>query len=203
MDFKKKYHVFYDKWLKLKDKNLRLLQDQAHSRKHGVSQKARQDQSKLVDKLAAVKEMNNASKSEGKEAYQEVRRDVRQRVRPEVKRVAVSDKPKLVHQCTNMKVRQDVLKHGCAAGTRKETDRFISNCVRPNKKQHRLSCWFCEKIGRKKVECLVREKRRNSAQKLNKVFIEPMRVEKVCIAKCALLDEIKEETPKVGCDFLT
>ncbi|WZZ88763.1 hypothetical protein YC2023_117342 [Brassica napus] len=74
---------------------------------------------------------------------------------------AVSDKPKLVHQCTNMK------------------------------------------IGRKKVECLVREKRRNSAQKLNKVFIEPMRVEKVCIAKCALLDEIKEETPKVGCDFLT
>ena len=144
-----------------------------------------------------------ASKSEGKEAYQEVRRDVRQRVRPEVKRVAVSDKPKLVHQCTNMKVRQEVLKHGCAAGTRKETDRFISNCVRPNKKQHRLSCWFCEKIGRKKVECLVREKRRNSAQKLNKVFIEPMRVEKVCIAKCALLDEIKEETPKVGCDFLT
>lgn len=60
MDVKKKYHVFYDKWLKLKDKNLRLLQDQAHSRKHGVSQKARQDQSKLVDKLAAVKEMNKS-----------------------------------------------------------------------------------------------------------------------------------------------
>ncbi|KAF2608196.1 hypothetical protein F2Q68_00044000 [Brassica cretica] len=29
--------------------------------------------------------------------------------------------------CTNMKVRHEVLKHGCAAGTRKETDRCISN----------------------------------------------------------------------------
>ncbi|KAL0645965.1 hypothetical protein Bca4012_044256 [Brassica carinata] len=40
-----------------------------------------------------------------KEACQEVRRDVRQAVRQEVLHwVAVSNKPKVVHQCTNMKV---------------------------------------------------------------------------------------------------
>ncbi|KAG5415026.1 hypothetical protein IGI04_002593 [Brassica rapa subsp. trilocularis] len=34
--------------------------------------------------------------------------------------------------------KQEVLKHGCAAGARKETDRCISNNVRPSKKQHQM-----------------------------------------------------------------
>ncbi|KAF2581828.1 hypothetical protein F2Q68_00001096 [Brassica cretica] len=81
----------------------------------------------------------STSKSGAKRACQEVRRDVRQEVRQKVlQRTAVSNKPKVVHQCNNMKFRQEVLKHGCAAGTRKETDRCISNCVRPSKKQHRM-----------------------------------------------------------------
>ncbi|KAF3513055.1 hypothetical protein F2Q69_00009013 [Brassica cretica] len=64
-----------------------------------------------------------------------------------------------------MKVRKEVLKHGCAAGTRKETDRCISNCVRPSKKQHRMCCWFCGKVGHKKVGCFAREKSKNMAKK--------------------------------------
>ncbi|KAF2610148.1 hypothetical protein F2Q70_00013073 [Brassica cretica] len=102
-----------------------------------------------------------------KEACQEVRRDVRRGVRQKVlQHAAVSNKPKVVHQCNNMKVRQEVLKHGCAAGTRKETDQCISNCVRPSKKQHRMCCWFCGKVGHKKVGCFAREKSRNMAKKI-------------------------------------
>ena len=98
-----------------------------------------------------------------------------------------------------MKVRQEVLKHGCAAGTRKETDRCISNCVRPSKKQHRMCCWFCGKVGHKKVECFAREKSRNMAKKVNKTFTKPKRVEEVLLAKSGLLDEVKEETSEEGC----
>lgn len=52
------------------------------------------------------------------------------------------------------------------------------------------------------MDCLAREKRKNSAQKMNKAFIEPRRVDKVCIAKRGLVDDIKEEKPKGGCDFV-
>ena len=141
------------------------------------------------------------SESGAKGACQEVRRDVRQGVRQEVlQRAAVSNKPKVVHQCNNTKVRQEVLKHGCAAGTRKETDRCISNCVRPSKKQHRMCCWFCGKVGHKKVECFAREKSRNMAKKVNKTFTKPKRVEEVSLAKSGLLDEIKDETSEDGCN---
>ncbi|WZZ66698.1 hypothetical protein YC2023_078068 [Brassica napus] len=98
-----------------------------------------------------------------------------------------------------MKVRQEVLKHGCAAGTRKETDWCISNCVRPSKKQHRMCCWFYGKLGHKKVECFSREKSKNMAKKVNKTFIKPKRVEKVSLAKSGLLDEIKDKTSEDGC----
>ncbi|KAF3552554.1 hypothetical protein DY000_02009950 [Brassica cretica] len=98
-----------------------------------------------------------------------------------------------------MKVMQEVLKHGCAAGTRKETDRCISSCVRPSKKQHQMCCWFCGKVGHKKVECFAREKSRNMAKKVNKTFTKPKRVEEVSLAKSGLLDEIKEETSEEGC----
>lgn len=60
IDSEKEYHVLYGKWLKLKDENMRLLQDLVQSRKHGVAQKARQEQSKLVDELAAGKENNKS-----------------------------------------------------------------------------------------------------------------------------------------------
>ncbi|KAG5378805.1 hypothetical protein IGI04_026647 [Brassica rapa subsp. trilocularis] len=51
----------------------------------------------------------STSKSGAKEACQEVRRDVRQGVRHEVlQRAAVSYKPKVVHQCNNMKVRHEI-----------------------------------------------------------------------------------------------
>ncbi|KAF3545947.1 hypothetical protein DY000_02004210 [Brassica cretica] len=111
----------------------------------------------------------------------------------------MSNKPKVVHQCNNMKVRQEFLKHGCAAGTRKEYDRYISNFVRPSKKQHRMCCWFCGKVGHKKVECFAREKSRNMAKKVNKTFTKPRRVEEVSLAKSGLLDEIKDETSEDGC----
>ncbi|KAF3564714.1 hypothetical protein DY000_02016971 [Brassica cretica] len=107
----------------------------------------------------------STSKSGAKEVRQQVLRDVQQGVRQEVlQRVAVSNKPKGVHQCNNMKVRHEFLKHGCATSTRKETDWCISNCVRPSKKQHRMCCWFCGKVGHKKVECFAREKSRNMAK---------------------------------------
>nr|VDD25169.1 unnamed protein product [Brassica oleracea] len=64
-----------------------------------------------------------------------------------------------------MKVRQEVLKHGCASGTSEETDRCIINCVRSNKKQHWLCCWFCGKVGHKKVDCFAHEKSINMAKK--------------------------------------
>ncbi|KAG5396514.1 hypothetical protein IGI04_018328 [Brassica rapa subsp. trilocularis] len=135
-----------------------------------------------------------------KGASQEVRRDVRQGVRQEVlQRAAVSNKPKVVHQCNNMKVRQEILKHDCASGTRKKTDRCISNGVRPSKKHHRMCCWFCGKVGHKKVDCFAREKSRNMTKKMNKTFTKPMRVEKVSLAKNGLLDEIKDETSEDGC----
>ena len=98
----------------------------------GVQGHIRRDCFKLVDQ-------RGTAKSGAKEACQEVRRDVRQGVHHKVlHHIVVSNKPKVVHQCTNMKVSQEVLKHGCAAGTRKETDRGISNCVRPSKKQHQM-----------------------------------------------------------------
>ncbi|KAF3516635.1 hypothetical protein DY000_02058936 [Brassica cretica] len=159
----------------------------------GVQGHIRRDCSKLIDQ-------RGTSKRGAKEACQEVCRDVRQGVQHGVlQRVAVSNKPKVVHQCTNMKVRQEVLKHGCAAGTRKETDRCINNCVRPSKKQHRMCCWFCGKVGHKKVECFAREKSRNMAKKVNKTFTKPKRVEEVFLAKSGLFDEIKEETSEEGC----
>ncbi|KAF2560724.1 hypothetical protein F2Q70_00017936 [Brassica cretica] len=66
----------------------------------------------------------STSKNGAKGTCQEVRRDVRQGVRQEViQHAAVSNKPKVVHQCNNMMVRHEVLKHSFAAGTRKETDR--------------------------------------------------------------------------------
>ena len=54
------YHILYDKWLKLKDENLRLLQDLAQSREHSVAQEARQEHIKLFKELAAVKETNKS-----------------------------------------------------------------------------------------------------------------------------------------------
>ncbi|KAF2551969.1 hypothetical protein F2Q68_00035754 [Brassica cretica] len=94
-----------NKWLNLKNENMRLQHD-------------------LV---------------QGREQYEDLAEELAAGVRPEVlQRVAVSNKPKVVHQCNTMKVRQEVLKHGCAAGTRKEIDRCISNCVSLSKKQHRM-----------------------------------------------------------------
>ncbi|KAF2557890.1 hypothetical protein F2Q68_00015813 [Brassica cretica] len=160
-----------NKWLNLKNENLRLQHD-----------------------------LGRKSKSGAKEACQEVRRDVQRGVRQKVlQRAAVSNKPKVVHQSNNMKVRQEVLKHGFAAGTRKETDRCISNWVRPSKKQHRMCCWFCGKVGHKKVGCFAREKSRNMAKKVNNTFTKPKRVEEVSLAKSGLLDEIKDETSEDGC----
>ncbi|KAF3503575.1 hypothetical protein F2Q69_00042465 [Brassica cretica] len=144
----------YNKWLNLKDQNLRW---------ENVAQKQTKLLEEVLKELATVKEKNESleqevrklrkvqhkglshfmhgstSESGAKGACQEVRRDVRQGVRQKLlQRVAVSNKPEVVHQCNNMKVRQEVLKHGCATGTRKETDRCISNYVRPSKKQHRM-----------------------------------------------------------------
>ncbi|KAF3605550.1 hypothetical protein DY000_02048396 [Brassica cretica] len=147
-----------NKWLNLKNENLRLQHDLVQGRKQYED---------LAEELAA--------------------------------RIAVSNKLKVVHQCNNMKVRHEVLKHGCAAGTRKETDRCISNCVRPSKKKHQMCYWFCGKVGDKKVECFAREKSRNMAKKVNKMFIKPKRVEEVPLAKSGLLDEVKEETSGEGC----
>ncbi|KAF2539309.1 hypothetical protein F2Q68_00022117 [Brassica cretica] len=99
------YHVQLNKWLNLKNENLRLQHDLVQSR----------------------------------EQYDDLDEELVVGVRQEVlQRATVSNKPKVVHQCNNMKVRQEVLKHGCAAGTRKETDRCIINYVRPSKKQHRI-----------------------------------------------------------------
>ncbi|KAF3535815.1 hypothetical protein F2Q69_00023379 [Brassica cretica] len=107
--------------------------------------------SSVTRNIPELVDQRGTSKSGAKEACREVCRDVRQGVRHEVQqRIALSNKPKVLHQCTNMKVRHEVLKHGCAAGTRKETDRCISNCVRQSKKQHQMCCWFCGKIGHKK-----------------------------------------------------
>ena len=74
-----------------------------------------------------------------------------------------------------------------------------STNVRPNKKQHRMCCWLCGKVVHKKVECFAREKNINMAKKVNKMFIEPKRVEEVVLAKSGLLDEIKDETSEEGC----
>ena len=82
----------------------------------------------------------------------------------------------------------------------KETDRCISNCVRPSKKQHRMCCWFCGNVEHKKVECFAREKSRNMANKVNTTFTKPKRVEEVSLSKSDLLDEIKDETSEDGCN---
>ncbi|KAF3568291.1 hypothetical protein DY000_02017994 [Brassica cretica] len=128
------YHVLLNKWLNLKNENLRLQHDLVQSR----------EQYDDLDEELVVKGLSHfvhgsTSKSGAKGACQQVCREVRQGVRQEVlQRATVSNKPKVLHQCNNMKVRQEVLKHGCAAGTRKETDRCIINYVRPSKKQHRI-----------------------------------------------------------------
>ncbi|KAF2589982.1 hypothetical protein F2Q70_00039249 [Brassica cretica] len=150
-----------NKWLNLKNENLRL--------QHNLVQ-SREQYEDLAEELAAEVQQKgllhfvhgSTSKSGAKGACQEVRRDVRQ-------------------------------------GVRKETDRCISNCVRPSKKQHRMRCWFCGKVGHKKVECFAREKSRNMAKKVNKTFTKPKRVEEMSLAKSGLLDEIKDETLEDGC----
>ncbi|KAG5397294.1 hypothetical protein IGI04_019108 [Brassica rapa subsp. trilocularis] len=246
------YQVMHNKWLNLKNENLRLQHDLIQSREQyedladelvvvnynydslekevsklrEVAINEREREMRLERDLAEnrkqIRMLNSGSKSGikysqwvnqprriedwdieefgAKGACQEVHQDVRQGVRQEVlQRVAVSNKPKIVHQCNNMKVRQEVLKHGCAAGTRKETYRCISNCVRPSKKQYQMCCCFCGKVGHKKVECFAREKSRNMAKKVNKTFTKPKRVEEVSLAKSGLLDEIKDETSEDGC----
>ncbi|KAG5377752.1 hypothetical protein IGI04_025594 [Brassica rapa subsp. trilocularis] len=62
-----------------------------------------------------------------------------------------------------------------------------------------MCCWFCGKVGHKKVECFAREKSRNMAKKVNKTFTKPKRVEEVSLAKSGLLDEIKDETSEDRC----
>lgn len=79
----------------------------------------------------------SASKSKGKEVRQDVQQEVRHKV---LQRGAVSNKPKAVHQCNNIKVRQVALKDGCACSTQKKTDMCIRNCVRRNKKKHKVCC---------------------------------------------------------------
>ncbi|KAL0716729.1 hypothetical protein Bca4012_066051 [Brassica carinata] len=46
-----------------------------------------------------------------------------------------------------------------------------------------MCCWFCGKVGHKKVECFAREKRRNMVKKVNKAFTKPRRVEEMVLAK--------------------
>ncbi|KAL0853647.1 hypothetical protein Bca101_058799 [Brassica carinata] len=46
-----------------------------------------------------------------------------------------------------------------------------------------MCCWFCGKVGHKKVECIAREKSRNMAKRVNKTFIKPKRVGEVFLAK--------------------
>ncbi|KAF2570834.1 hypothetical protein F2Q70_00004861 [Brassica cretica] len=167
-------------WLNLKDQNLRW-EDKTHkliemlkevSEEFAAMKEKNESLKQEVSKLREVQQkglsqfvQGSTSKSGAKEVRQQVLRDVQQGVRQEVlQRVAVSNKPKGVHQCNNMKVRHEFLKHGCATSTRKETDWCISNCVRPSKKQHRMCCWFCGKVGHKKVECFSREKSRNMAK---------------------------------------
>ncbi|KAF2569419.1 hypothetical protein F2Q68_00024773 [Brassica cretica] len=65
-----------------------------------------------------------------------------------------------------------------------------------------MCCWFCGKVGHKKVECFAREKGRNMAKKVNKTFTKPKRVEEVSLAKSGLLDEIKDETSEDGCSYV-
>ncbi|KAF2589274.1 hypothetical protein F2Q70_00039427 [Brassica cretica] len=62
-----------------------------------------------------------------------------------------------------------------------------------------MCCWFCGKIGHKKVECFAREKSKNMAKKVNKTFTKPKRVEEVSLAKSGLRDEIKDGTSEDGC----
>ncbi|XP_048632630.1 uncharacterized protein LOC111214674 [Brassica napus] len=148
----------------------------------------------------------STSKSEAKEVRPKVRRDVRQRVQQEgLQHVDVSNKSKTIHHYSNMNVRQEFLKHDCASGTRKETDQCIINCVRPNKKQHRMCCWFYGKVGHKKVMCFAREKSRNMAKKVNKMFIKLKRVEEVVLAKSDLEEgqEASNLEPGHGVDYGT
>ncbi|KAL0754498.1 hypothetical protein Bca101_092166 [Brassica carinata] len=63
-----------------------------------------------------------------------------------------------------------------------------------------MCCWFCGKVGHKKVECFARVKSKNMAKKVNKTFIKPKRVEEVLLAKSGLLDKVKEETSGEGCN---
>ncbi|KAL0826941.1 hypothetical protein Bca101_050618 [Brassica carinata] len=62
-----------------------------------------------------------------------------------------------------------------------------------------MCCWFCGKIGHKKVECFAREKSRNMAKKVNKTFTKPMRVEEVSLAKSGLRASSLEPGHEVVC----
>ncbi|KAF8111912.1 hypothetical protein N665_0071s0051 [Sinapis alba] len=219
------YHVMLKKWLRVKDQNLRL-EDVAQKQNELLEElseelvavndkneevttrereRAKILERDLTDNHKQIRMLNSGSKnldkilSMGQPA--KVTCGLGYRGAGEVlQRVAVSNKPKVVHQCSNMKAIHEFLKHRCAAGTQKNTDRCISNCVRPNKKQHRMCCWFYQKVGHKKVECFAREKRRNMAKKVNKTFTKPKRVEEVFLVKSGLLDEIKEKTSEEGCN---
>ncbi|KAF2563594.1 hypothetical protein F2Q70_00015358 [Brassica cretica] len=106
-------------------------------------------------------------------ACHEVRRDVRQGVRQEVlQRVALVQGRRLI---------------GASA--------TVSGQARSS----RMCCWFCGKVGHKKVECFAHGKSRNMAKKVNKTFTKPRRVEEVSLAKSGLLDEIKDETSEDAC----
>ncbi|KAL0847470.1 hypothetical protein Bca101_020716 [Brassica carinata] len=45
-----------------------------------------------------------------------------------------------------------------------------------------MCCWFCGKVGHKKVECFAHEKSKNMAKKVNKTFTKPKRIEEVLLA---------------------
>lgn len=70
----------------------------------------------------------------------------------------MSNKPKMVHQCNNIKVTQKALKGRCACGTRKKSDRCISNCVKGTRKNIKCDVSSVKKVRHKKVDCLAREK---------------------------------------------
>ena len=57
-----------------------------------------------------------------------------------------------------------------------------------------MCCWFCGKVGHKKVDCFAREKSKTMAKKVKKMLIKSKKLEEVLLTKSDLLDEVKEET---------
>ncbi|KAF8105294.1 hypothetical protein N665_0160s0028 [Sinapis alba] len=177
------YHVLLNKWLRVKDQNLRL-EDVAHKQNELLEE--------LREELAAVNEKNESLEQENLDNILSMGQPTKvtcglgYRGADSTKEVHQKGLSHFMQESTNMKARHEVLKNGCAVGKRKETDWCFSNCVRPNKKQHRRCCWFCGKVGHKKVECFTGEKSRTMAKK-------------VFLAKSVLLDEIKENTSEEGC----